>query len=179
MIQGDYGIRLKRITKRNPQANSIVERVHQTIGNMLRTFRVHDMDVMDEEDPWSSILAAISYGVRATVSTTTRASPMQLVFGRDPMLDVKYAADWKYIRDRKQKVINDNNRKENAKRLDHMYSVGDEILIKAERNSKYGADAYYGPFAITQINDNGTVCVQEGHVEDTYNIRNITPYIRP
>ena len=41
MIQEDYNIIKKPITKRNPQANSIVERVHQTIGNMLRTFSVH------------------------------------------------------------------------------------------------------------------------------------------
>ena len=35
MIQDDYGIKKKPITKRNPQANAIVERVHQTIGNMV------------------------------------------------------------------------------------------------------------------------------------------------
>ena len=35
----DYGIRVNRTTTRNPQANSIVERVHQTIGNMIRIGR--------------------------------------------------------------------------------------------------------------------------------------------
>jgi hypothetical protein len=38
MIQRDYGITKRPITARNPQANGIVEIIHQTIGNMLRTF---------------------------------------------------------------------------------------------------------------------------------------------
>ena len=33
MMRNDYGIENKPITTRNPQANAIVERVHQTIGN--------------------------------------------------------------------------------------------------------------------------------------------------
>ena len=36
MIRNDYGIKKRPITVRNPQANSIVERVHQTISNILR-----------------------------------------------------------------------------------------------------------------------------------------------
>ena len=32
MIKGDYGIKKRAITARNPQENSIIERVHQTIG---------------------------------------------------------------------------------------------------------------------------------------------------
>ena len=47
----DYGITKRPITKRNPQANSIIERIHQTIGNILRTFRVQENE-LDKEDPW-------------------------------------------------------------------------------------------------------------------------------
>ena len=102
MIEQDYNIIKKPVTKRNPQANSIVERVHQTIGNMLRTFSVHQNPV-DEEDPWLGILAAVAFGVRATVSTTTQASPMQLVFGRDAILSITHKANWQYI---KEKIAN-------------------------------------------------------------------------
>ena len=38
MILHDYGIKGKPITVRNPQANAIVERIHQVIGNIIRTF---------------------------------------------------------------------------------------------------------------------------------------------
>jgi transposase InsO family protein len=35
-LNDDYGIDLKLITTANPQANAVVERIHQVIGNMLR-----------------------------------------------------------------------------------------------------------------------------------------------
>ena len=72
----------------NPQANAIVEHVHQTIGNMIRTFQVYDNDELDDEDPWTGILAAIMAAVRSTYSTTTQATPMQLVFGHDAIFNI-------------------------------------------------------------------------------------------
>ena len=86
MIEKDYGIKLKRITARNPQANAIIERAHQTIGNVLRTFQVQNT-ILDKDDPWSGILAATMFAMRATVHTTLQATPSQLVFGRDSMLN--------------------------------------------------------------------------------------------
>jgi len=78
-IKDCYGIKKKGITTRNPQANAIIERIHQTIGNMIRTF---DYDNLDEADPWSGILSATMFAVRATYHTTLQATPSQLVFGR-------------------------------------------------------------------------------------------------
>ena len=68
MIKKDYGVKVKPITTRNPQANAmIVERVHQTIGNsMIRTFELYDNDGIDDDDPWSGILAAIMTAVCST-----------------------------------------------------------------------------------------------------------------
>jgi transposase InsO family protein len=50
MIKNDYGIKGKPITVKNPQANAIVERVHQTIGNIVRTFDLEN-NYLDEEIP--------------------------------------------------------------------------------------------------------------------------------
>eukprot|EP00957_Ditylum_brightwellii_P159545 12145457-Ditylum_brightwellii.AAC.1 len=86
MIQRDYGVTKRSITARNPQVNGIVERIHQTIGNMFRTFRVHSTE-LDEEDPWSGILGAVMFDTRATMHSTSRATPAKLVFGRDAMLN--------------------------------------------------------------------------------------------
>ena len=104
----EYGIKRKPITKRNPQANAIVERIHQTIGNILRTFRVQE-DELDEEDPWGGILSATMFATRATIHTTLNKTPMQLVFGRDAILNISHEACWKIIKDRKQKQIIKNN----------------------------------------------------------------------
>ena len=35
LIQDEYGIKIQRTTTANPQSNAIVERIHQTLGNML------------------------------------------------------------------------------------------------------------------------------------------------
>ena len=51
MIIDDYVIKGKPIKVRNPQDNSIVERVHQVIGNIVRTFELQD-NYLDEEDTW-------------------------------------------------------------------------------------------------------------------------------
>jgi hypothetical protein len=50
MVKNDYGLKLKPVTTRNPQANAIIKRVHQTIGNIIRTFNVQ---AMDSNDPWT------------------------------------------------------------------------------------------------------------------------------
>ena len=95
---------MKPITTRNPQANAIVERVNQASGNMIRSFELYDNDRIDDDDPWSGILATVA-AVRSTYSTTTQATPMQLVFGRDAIINTKFIADWDYIRQRKQNII--------------------------------------------------------------------------
>jgi hypothetical protein len=56
------------------------------------------------------------YATRARICTPQKATPMQLVFGRDAVLNTQFEADWKYIRDKKQKLIKQNNKGENAKR---------------------------------------------------------------
>ena len=50
MIEKDYGITRRPITTQNPQANSILERSHQTIGNILRTFQVNNHE-LEQNDP--------------------------------------------------------------------------------------------------------------------------------
>ena len=90
MCHNDYGLKRKHITTRNPQSNVIIERIHQTIGNIIRTF---DVSNIANNNPWSGILAATMSAVRATYHITLQASPMQLVFGRDAILNIKHVAD--------------------------------------------------------------------------------------
>ena len=57
MVKNDYGIKQRPITTRNPQANAIIERIHQTLGNIIRTFELHqDQEVT--QDSWEGILSA-------------------------------------------------------------------------------------------------------------------------
>jgi len=173
MITEDYGIKRKGITTRNPQANAIIERVHQTLGNIIRTF---DYDDLDMDDPWSGILSATMFAIRSTYHTTLQATPSQLVFGRDAILNTVFEADWNHIRQRRRKLILKNNANENRTRREYDYSVRDKVLIKDAESTKYSKPPWQGPYVITQVNDNGTVRIRKGSVTDTVNIRQIKPF---
>jgi hypothetical protein len=130
---------------------------------------------MDSNDPWNGTLAATMFAARATHHTTPQASPMQLVFGRDAILNVTHMTDWEHIRQQKQARINENDRRENLSRCAHNCLIGDKTLVKAQNNSKHELQCS-GPHEITQVNDNGTVRFQKGIVNDAVNIRRIKPF---
>ena len=122
MCQNNYVLKRKPITTINPQSNAIIKRIHQTIGNIIRTF---DVSNIINNNPWSGILSATMFAVRATYYTTLQASPMQLVLGRDAILNIKHVSDWEHIRKRKQVQINHNNKRENMRRNSHQPCIGD------------------------------------------------------
>ena len=181
MLASDYGLRRKVITTRNPQANGIVERVHQVVHNMLRTSGLADGTSMAtyENYGFSGILAAVRRGVNSTIHTTTQATPAQLVFGRDAILNVQFEANWAFIKQRKQKMIIQNNVRENLARRTHTYSIGDKVMVKRNPNRKHGEDQFTGPFTVVRVYDNGTLRLAKtaarGAVHQTWHIRNVDP----
>jgi transposase InsO family protein len=180
-LKHDYGIRRKLITTRNPQANAMVERAHQTLHNMLATLNIRGRQDLDSRESWDGILSAVAFAMRATVHTTTRATPMQLVFGRDAIHNIRFQADWQYIKERRRRLILQNNERENARRTPHTYHVGDQVMIEMYQHRKYGQAKYAGPYEIDRVNENGTVRLRQatangGAVYRTWNIRNIFPY---
>eukprot|EP00957_Ditylum_brightwellii_P175828 13388426-Ditylum_brightwellii.AAC.1 len=60
-----YGVKKRPITVRNPQANGIIERIHHTIWDMIRSFEVHGT-TMDEQDPWTRIPSAVTFATSTT-----------------------------------------------------------------------------------------------------------------
>ena len=179
MITKDYGLKKKPISTRNPQANAILERIHATIGNMIRTYKTFDDESFDPSlsEPFKGILAAVMFGVRSTIHTTLQATPAQLVFGRDAILNIKFNADWNLIKQSKQTLINKNNQRENKSRKDYKYQIGQQVLIENFKDDpKFAADPWKGPYCIRQINNNGTVIVYKDSVLDTVHICRIKPY---
>ena len=184
-LKEEHGINRKITTSRNPQANSIVERVHQVVGNVIRTRAIKGKadlleQALDPNRPWDGVLAAVRHAVNATVHTTSRATPTQLVFGRDALLNVSFEADWQYVKDRKQQRILHNNRRENATRAEHTYKVGDQVMVRLDPSRKLDGARFAGPYAAHQVHDNGTVRLSRvadngGAVYQTWNIRNVDP----
>ena len=97
MMANDYGIPCNSISVRNSQSNAIVERVHQTTGNITCSFKIQEMD-LDNENPWEGILSSTIFAIRTTVRTTTQHTPSQSVFGRDVNLNIKQEANWQLIK---------------------------------------------------------------------------------
>lgn len=180
LLKKEYGITRKPITTRNPQANAMVERAHQTIHNLIRSQQIKGKQDLPN-GTWEGILSAVAFAMRATVHTTTQATPAQLVFQRDAMHNVRFEADWQYIKERKQKLIRQNNKRKNATRKEHTYSVGDKVVVEQDPSRKHGTDRYKGPYTVTQVYDNGTVRLRQrtqrgGAVFQTWNIRKVFPY---
>ena len=61
------------------------------------------------------------------------------------------------------------------RRNNHQYNIGDKILVKRKKNYKHKLE-FMGPFPTTKINDNGTVRLQKGIINDAVNIRRIKPF---
>ena len=91
MCQNEYELKRKSITISNPQSNAITKQIHQKIGNIIRKFEVSNIV---NNNPLSGILAKTMFAVRATYHTTLQTYPIQLVFGRDSILNIKNVSDW-------------------------------------------------------------------------------------
>jgi len=170
----------KIIISRNPQANSMIERCHKTLHNMIHSTQIKDKWDLDSFFGFKGNLVACRKAMNYTVHATSPATPTQSVFGHDAMLTASFQADWQFIKEREQKLVIQNNKHDNAKRTPHADNVGDVMVVKAGAKRKHGTNPYLDPIRITQVNDNGTVKLvrvanNSAAVSQTWNIRNVEP----
>ena len=170
------GIKRKPTTDYNPQANAIIERIHQVLGNQLRTFELEQREFTKEEETFEPFLTSCAYAIRCAYHTTLKATPGQLVFGRDMILPIKFEADWALIEKQKQACINKSNERENKKRLQHTYNVGDKVLLQRPGKLRKMSTPYDGPYVVTRVFTNGTLSIRKGVVIQWVNIRRVQPY---
>ena len=86
----EYGIHRKLITTHNPQANAMAEQVHQTVHNMVRSFKLSGKQDLDDTFDWLGILSAAQQAVIGTVHTINKAILSQLIFGQDAILNIQF-----------------------------------------------------------------------------------------
>lgn len=170
-----YGVQPIPTTVKNPQAN-FVERVHDTLGNMLRAHQL-DRRELPAQDPFGQILANCAWAIRSTVHTTMDATPAQLVFGRDMIFDIAYKANWRDILSRKRRATNAANAVENKRRVPHAYAVGDKVLLsRSDAIQRKLLPKRDGPFEVIRIYTNGTAKIQRGIVAQVVSLRRLSPY---
>jgi hypothetical protein len=96
-----YGIKHKPTTIKNPQVNAILERVHQVLGQMLRTAEINMGDLVTPDDI-NVFLDNAAWAICSTYHTVLKASPGVVIFGRDMLFDVPFIANWNKIGDCRQ-----------------------------------------------------------------------------
>ncbi len=69
-----YGIKHKPATIKNPQANAILECVHQVLGQMLRTAEIGTADSVTPYDV-DVFLDNAAWAIRSTYHIVLKASP--------------------------------------------------------------------------------------------------------
>ena len=171
-----YGLKRKPTTVKNPQANAILERIHQTLAAMMRTAEL-DMAMSVDPSDIEDFLTNAAWAVRSTYHTVLKASPGAAIFGRDMLFDIPFIADWTKIGDYRQSQTDRNTTRENKSRVGWDYKVGDKVLVRKEgilrkSESKYLKD----PWTITQVHTNGTIRIQCGTKSERLNIRRVTPF---
>ena len=89
-------------TVKNPEANAICERLHQTAANVLRPLMHAQRPLMRAHPPQNindaaaiidAALSTAAYSARAATRTTLKISLGALVFHRDMILDAPNIAD--------------------------------------------------------------------------------------
>ena len=112
----DFNIKPVWTSVKSPQANATVEILHQAILNMLVTKDL-DNKVLDYIDIWSETLASIAWDIIASYYRIIMATPDQAVFGIYMLLNLASVVDWRVATAVKQRQVDIDNVRENAKRV--------------------------------------------------------------
>jgi hypothetical protein len=113
---------------KNPQANGILEHVHQVLGQMLRTAELDVADSVTPDDV-DVFLDNMAWAIRSTYHTVLKTSPGAAIFGQDMLFDIPFVADCHKIGEQRQSLTNRGNQPKNTKQIDYDYKVGDKVLV--------------------------------------------------
>ena len=180
-LLADFGIKDVPTTSRNPASNGICERMHQTVGTVIRTLVLenqprtlkHAQVVIDQA------LASASHAIRANVNQATGYAPGALAFRRDMLLNIPLVVDLLDIRARRQLRVDRDLMRANARRTAFDYRQGEKVLKKVHDRTKLG-ERWEGPFPIEKVHVNGNVTISlRPGVLERINIRRVKPYEEP
>jgi hypothetical protein len=108
-----YGIKHKPTTLKNPQANAILEHMHQVLGQMLRTAEIDMADSVTPNDV-DVFLDNAAWVICSTYHTVLKTSPGAAIFGQDMLFDILFVADWHKIGEYRQSLTDCSNQHDNT-----------------------------------------------------------------
>ncbi len=119
-------------TAKNPQSNGVCKRMHQTVGNVLKTLLHGEppQHIANTKEYIDEALSIAMHAMRAGIHSTLGSSPGSLTFNRDMFLNIPLIADWHAITQRREHLINIYLIRENQKRRRYDYVPQQRVLKK-------------------------------------------------
>ena len=171
------GIKDSATTSYNPQGNSICERMHQTVGNVLRTL-IHGETINGDnpDEIIDNMLATVTHTLRTATSRSLNFnSPGELVFRRHMFMNLPLETDLEALQQKRQLRVEKNLSRANQKRVHYDYKTGQMVYVKIIDPAKLDERAE-GPYKIEQVHANGTITIRRNqHIKERINIRRVFP----
>ena len=156
------GAKIKLTSPYYPQGNSVIERSHRTLSNMLRT-----MLLEKRGRDWSSLLPSVMLYMNSMVQEKTGVSACEILFGNNPNLplDISYTPVTSLSNDREgyvkqlKRALTDIRQKlsqvlgQDKDQSKNPFSVGDKVIIAIlpHENTNKLVAKWKGPFMVTKI----------------------------
>ena len=172
-----YRIKRKPSTIRNPQAISILERIHQIVTDMMRP-RSLDMQETCTAEMIDNCIANYAWDNCSAQYTALGSTPGAAIFGRDMLFDIPYLADWTQIGKCRREQADKSNIRENRSRIDFDYNIGKKVLLISEGINRKAEDKNTGPYSIREVFSNRTVRIQRKTISERINIKRLRPYFK-
>ena len=148
----------------NPQGNSIIEAVHKSVGQVLRTL-IHIHQPQTVHQAKSTDDTALATAMHATRCASHQAlhhlTPGSFAFCCDMFFDLPFLTNVIALQNTWQHLVDMRLLQENATRISHDYQMSDQVLKKPVLSlSDKLKPLFTGPHEITQVHTNGTITIR-------------------
>ena len=152
--------------------------MRQTVGDILHVVSHTNppQNMNNTQQVTDNVLATCMHATRCAVNALMETSPGAIVNNRDMLLDIPLVANLGLVQERRQQLVNDNLRRQNAQRVDYKWKVRDQFNIVIWEKTK-GSQQLEGSFTITATKTNGTDDFRHSaNVTENISIREIQPH---
>ena len=165
----------------NPQGNSIIEAVHKSVGQVLRTL-IHIHRPQTVHQAKSTGDTALAMAMHATWCASHQVlhhlTPGSFAFRCDMFFNLPFLTDIIALQNTQQHLVDICLLRENTDQISHDYQVSDQVLKKSVLSlSDKLKPSFTGPHEITQVHTNGTITIRlSDNVTECINIQWIKLY---
>jgi hypothetical protein len=147
-------------TSKNPQANAICERMHQTVTNVLRTlvYTNPPQNLTQARDIINDALATAMHAMQTNIATTLRSTPGPLAFAQYMFLNMLLIAGWQAIARTHEHHVNENLQHANRKQRQYDCTPRQQVLKKVHNPTKLGV-RMEGPYTIECVHVDGNLTI--------------------